>query len=102
MIPLCAALAAESHELDPTLSETSALWSKEQICSSVALVDLSGASLRQILNLQHYVQPATDHATQYYPEVNDVTLIVNVPTFMSTIWGWVEVRGHDLLAIDRH
>lgn len=91
VLPLCAALSKDAYK--ENASAASSLRTRDQICSVTSVVDLSGASLKQIMGLKGHIQPAADLATAHYPENNEVTLIINGPAWFSTIWGWIEVRS---------
>ncbi|KAI5122436.1 hypothetical protein M0805_008749 [Coniferiporia weirii] len=74
--PLCTYLP---HEISPT-----------PIASVTTIVDLAGMSLRQMWPLRGHLQEASELANANYPETLGTIVIVNAPSFFSTIWGWIK------------
>lgn len=61
------------------------------IASVTTIIDLGGLSLKQMWSLRSHLQEASELANQNYPETLGVTVVVNAPSFFSTVWGWIKV-----------
>lgn len=75
-LPLC------SHLPHPT--------SPHPISSTNTIIDLSNASFTSLFRLRGHFQEASKLATPYYPETLGTMIIVNAPSFFSTVWGWIK------------
>ena len=75
--PLCTYLP---HAIEPV-----------PIASVTTIIDLGGVSLKQMWALRNHLQEASVLANQNYPETLGVTIVVNAPSFFSTVWGWIKV-----------
>jgi hypothetical protein len=76
IMPLCTSLP---HTTAPT-----------PITSVTTIIDLEGVAFTSLLSLRSHLQQASTLATAHYPETLSVTIVVNAPSFFSTIWGWVK------------
>ena len=75
--PLCTYLP---HAIEPV-----------PIASVTTIIDLKGVSLKQMWSLRSHLQEASELANQNYPETLGTTVVVNAPSFFSTVWGWIKV-----------
>jgi len=76
VFPLCTFLP---HASEPT-----------PVSSVTTIIDLEGASLRQMWGLRNHLQEASVLTTANYPETLNTIAIVNAPSFFPTIWGWIK------------
>lgn len=68
------------HEIEPT-----------PITQVTTIIDLSGVSMRQMWTLRSHLQEASELANANFPETLGTTIVVNAPSFFSTVWGWIKV-----------
>ncbi|KAH6911555.1 CRAL-TRIO domain-containing protein [Coprinopsis sp. MPI-PUGE-AT-0042] len=75
-LPMC------SHLPHPT--------SPHPISATTTIIDLANASFTSLFRLRGHFQEASKLATPYYPETLGTMIIVNAPSFFSTVWGWIK------------
>ena len=66
------------------------LRTREQICSTSTIVDLSSVSLTQLWGIRGHLQQSSTLGTENYPETIDSIFAVNSPSFFPTVWGWIQ------------
>jgi hypothetical protein len=76
VLPLCTHLP---HPTSPT-----------PISSVTTIIDLEGVAFTSLLSLRSHLQQASTLATAHYPETLSATIVVNAPSFFSTVWGWIK------------
>ncbi|PWN36506.1 CRAL/TRIO domain-containing protein [Meira miltonrushii] len=54
------------------------------------IVDLGGASLGMMWTLRNHLKQASVLNSAHYPETLGTLALVNVPTFFTTLWGWIQ------------
>jgi hypothetical protein len=54
------------------------------------IIDLDGVAYTSLLSLRSHLQQTSTLATANYPETLSATIVVNAPSFFSTVWGWVK------------
>ncbi|KAG6826635.1 hypothetical protein H0H92_015052 [Tricholoma furcatifolium] len=60
------------------------------ITSATSIIDLEHVAIGSMWHLRSHLAEASRLATANYPETLNTIVIVNSPSFFSTIWGWIK------------
>lgn len=60
------------------------------VTESMSIVDLSGLSFRTLWTLRSHLGSASKLNSAHFPETLGTLVLVNTPSFFSTIWSWIQ------------
>lgn len=60
------------------------------VSAVTTIIDLKDTTIRQMWSLRSHLQEASELANANYPETLGPTIVVNAPSFFSTMWGWIK------------